>query len=187
MLRKLRQTLPAATAAALLVGLALPAAADDKDLLKRTTAPPNLMIVFGNSQTTEQPISGSTSAWDGDADSPASKMGAAKVVVRQFVNDNHTNFNIGLTSFAHNPNAGSITIFGKHWLYTPQTVDFPSETWGEPAGTIERWGPSGEGPCTSRTVPACNDRSPAFITLPAQATVVGPFFGSLGSGTAFIY
>jgi len=49
------------------------AAADDKQLLVRTDAPANLMIVFGNSQTTQQPILGSTSAWDGDADSPASK------------------------------------------------------------------------------------------------------------------
>ena len=186
MSRKLRITYPAAAGAALLL-LALPASADDKDLLRRITAPPNMMIVFGNSQTTEQPIAGATSAWDGDADSPASKMGAAKVVVRQFVNDNHTAFNIGLTTFAHNPNVGSITITGKHWLYAPLTTDYPAESWNEPAGTIERWGPNGEGPCTSQTVPACTDRSPNFITLPANATIVGPFFGVLGAQTAIIY
>ena len=56
------------------------ARADDKDLLKRSTAPPNLLIVFGNSQTTEQPLMGSSSAWDGDGDSIASKMGAAIAV-----------------------------------------------------------------------------------------------------------
>ena len=39
--------------------------ADDKDLLKTSAAPPNLMIIFGNSQTLQQPILGSSSAWDG--------------------------------------------------------------------------------------------------------------------------
>jgi Tfp pilus tip-associated adhesin PilY1 len=164
-----------------------PVMADDKDLLKHQAAAPNVMIVFGNSQTTEQPIQGSTSAWDGDGDSPASKMGAAKRIVRQFLYEKHSGLNVGLTTFAHDPNAGSITIHGKHWLYSPLTVDFPLESWKEPAGTIERWGVNGEGPCTSVTVPACTDRSPAFVTLPSNATVAGPFFGNLGTGTAFIY
>jgi Tfp pilus tip-associated adhesin PilY1 len=176
----------------LLAGLALwissaAATADDKDLLKRGTAPPNVMIVFGNSQTTEQPILGSSSAWDGDADSPASKMGAAKAVVRQFVNDKYLTFNFGMTSFSHNPNAGSITLHGKHWLYSPLTVDFPLESWKEPIGTIERWGVKGEGPCTNLTVPVCTDRSPSFVTLPAGvAGAIGPFFG-VPTVPAFIY
>lgn len=165
------------------------ASADDKDLLKGG-AKPNLLIVFGNSQTMEQPIQGSTSAFDGDADSPASKLGAAKRVVQQFVDQKHTGFNIGLTTFAHDPNAGSIKISGKHWLYSPLTVDFPKElaarSWGEPIGTIERWGVNGEGPCTNKTVPVCTDRSPNFVTLPSGATVVGPFFGSKGTGKAFV-
>ena len=178
-----------------LAGLALwlasvAAIADDKDLLKGGAAPPNMMIVFGNSQTTEQPIQGSTSAFDGDGDSPASKMGAGKGVIKQFIAARHGLFNIGMTTFAHNPNTGSITITGKHWLYSPLTVDFPKElaagSWGEPIGTIERWGPQGEGPCTNVTVPACMDRSPNFITLPSSGSVTGPFFGSLGGGTAFI-
>ena len=157
-----RLLLPCTGAAALdLVGRAT---ADDKDLLKAGSAPPNVMIVFGNSQTTEQPIQGSTSAWDGDGDSPASKMGAAKRVVRQFINDKHTGFNFGMTTFSHNPNAGSISISGKHWLYSPLTVDFPLDTWAEPAGTIERWGLNGEGPCTTVTVPACADRSSGSVT-----------------------
>src|SRR5215467_9029678 len=162
----------------LLLLIAAAASADDKDLLKRGTAPPNVMIVFGNSQTTEQPILGSTSAWDGDADSPASKMGAAKRVVKQFVNDKHTSFNFGLTSFSHNPNAGSITIHGKHWLYAPVgtaaggagALDFPGNGWAEPIGTIERWGVNGEGPCTNLTTPVCTDRSPN-ITLPSGSGV----------------
>src|SRR6266536_442659 len=163
------------------------ACADDKDLLKRTTAPPNLLIVFGNSQTTEQPILGSASAWDGEGDSPASKMGAAKRVIRQFVFDKRGYFNVGLTSFSHDPNVGSIGITGKHWLYAPLTTDFPSETWKEPAGTIGRWGNSGEGPCTNLTVPVCTDRSPFYITLGSSSAVaVGPFFGNLGGGTAYL-
>jgi Tfp pilus tip-associated adhesin PilY1 len=165
-----------------------PARADDKALLKRTTAPPNLLIVFGNSQTTEQPILGNASAWDGDGDSPASKMGAAKRVIRQFVFDKRGFFNVGLTSFSHDPNAGSIGITGKHWLYAPLTTDFPSETWKEPAGTIGRWGKNGEGPCTNLTLPVCTDRSPSYITLASSsALTVGPFFGNAGGGTAYVY
>jgi Tfp pilus tip-associated adhesin PilY1 len=180
------RSLSASTAALLLLSGAL--LADDKDLLKSNAAPPNLMIIFGNSQTLQQPILGSTSAWDGDADSPGSKMGAAKRVIKQFVNDRVAVANIGLSTFAHDPNAGSIRIFGKHWVYAPLITDFPLEPWREPAGTINRWGKSGEGPCTNRTVPGCTDRSPAYITLPSSsATVVGPFFGPAGGGTAYIY
>lgn len=160
---------------------------DDKDLLKRGSAPPNLLIVFGNSQTTQQPILGSASAWDGDGDSPASKMGAAKRVIRRFVQEKRGLFNMGMTTFSHDPNAGSISLRGKHWLYAPLTTDYPSESWREPVGTIGRWGRSGEGPCTNNTVPVCTDRSPAYMTLAATATVVGPFFGNLGAGNAFLY
>jgi hypothetical protein len=162
--------------------------ADDKDLLKTSAAPPNLLIIFGNSQTLQQPILGSTSAWDGDGDSPGSKMGAAKRVIKQFVNDRTTVANIGLSTFSHDPNAGSIRLFGKHWVYTPLITDYPLEPWREPAGTINRWGKLGEGPCTNRTVPSCTDRSPAYITLAsASATVVGPFFGPSGSGVGYVY
>ena len=163
------------------------ASADDKDLLVRTSAASNVLIVFGNSQTTTQPISGSTSSWDGDADSLSSKMGASKRVVTRFVADKAGQYNFGLTSFSHNPTAGSITIFRKHWLYAPLTVDYPSESWREPVGTIERWGNLGPGPCTSKTVPACTDQSPAYINLPSTATVVGPFFGVMGDLPAYIY
>src|SRR5437879_11462218 len=79
-----------------------PVLGDDKDLLKAGGggAPPNLFIVFGNTQTTTQAITftGSNfSTFDGDADSPGSKLGAAKNVVRQFVSQQHTFFNIGMT------------------------------------------------------------------------------------------
>src|SRR5512141_2326219 len=106
-----------------LVGLvAMPAAADDKDFLRprADSVPPNLLIVFGNSQTLTQTISFTGmnfSTFDGDGDSRGSKMGAAKRVIQQFVQDFHTDYNIGLTTFSHNPNAGSITIRRKHWVY----------------------------------------------------------------------
>jgi Tfp pilus tip-associated adhesin PilY1 len=155
--------------------------------LKRTSAPPNLLIVFGNSQTTQQPFLGNAAAWDGDGDSPGSKMGASKRVIRRFVLEKRGSFNVGVTTFSHDPNAGSIDITGKHWLYAPLSTDFPAESWKEPAGTIGRWGRNGEGPCTNRTVPVCTDRSPAYITLASSATVVGPFFGNLGGGSAYVY
>ncbi len=170
-----------------LVELSPAARADDKDLLKRGSVPPNVLIVFGNSQTTNQPILGNASSWDGDADSPSSKLGAAKRVIRRFVADKRASFNVGLTSFAHNPNAGSITIYGKHWLYAPLTADFPSESWREPAGTIERWGSAGEGPCTNLVSPSCTGTSPSFVTLANNATVAGPFFGNTGAGVAYVY
>ncbi|HEV8267007.1 MAG TPA: hypothetical protein VGR00_02190, partial [Thermoanaerobaculia bacterium] len=164
---------------------ALSATADDKDLLKRGSVNGNLLVIFGNSQTTIQPLNGTTSQWDGDGDSPTSKMGAAKRVIQQFVNEKQGTFNIGLSSFSHNPNAGSITLTRKHWLYSPAAVDFPNESWQEPVGTVERWGDRGEGPCTSLTVPACTGASPA-IALQGGASVVGPFFGSRGLGTAYV-
>ena len=179
----------------LLAGLALcissaAATADDKDLLKRGTAPPNLLIVFGNSQTTEQPIQGSASAWDGDADSPVSKMGAAKAVLKQFIQEKHTNYNIGVSAFSHGSSSSNVAVTSKSWLYSPLTVDFPNQSWKEPVGTIERWGLQGEGPCTSVTTPACTDRSPNFVTLPpGVAGAVGPFFGvpTTPPTPAFIY
>src|SRR5207249_7916055 len=153
--------------------------ADDKDLLKRGSAPPNLLIVFGNSETTEQPIQGATSAWDGDGDSPGSKMGAAKAVLKQFISQKSSTFNIGMSAFTHGASSSNVAVISKHWLYSPLSVDFPNETWKEPIGTIERWGPRGEGPCTSATTPACTDRSPNFVTLPSGAGMeVGTvFFG----------
>src|SRR5262249_42952219 len=93
-----------------------------------------------------------------------------------------------MSAFSHGGDAGSVTLVGKHWLYSPLTVDFPNETWREPVGTIERWGPQGEGPSTNNTTPVCTDRSPAFINLPSKGAVEAcaqahppagcqPFFG----------
>jgi hypothetical protein len=171
---------------------ARPGLADDKDFLRPIgdKVPPNLLIVFGNSQTLTQTISftgTATSTWDGDGDSPASKLGSGKRVIKQFITDFSGDYNIGLTTFSHDPNAGSVDIDSKHWVYESLDVDFPNETWAEPVGTLSRWGPGGEGPCTNRTVPACTDRSPA-IALPNgnQVSVTGPFFGATGTGSAYI-
>jgi Tfp pilus tip-associated adhesin PilY1 len=178
-------------ASALFLLLATTARGDDKDILRRTSAMPNVLIVFGNSQTTQQTIStvgASNYAWDGEGDSANSKMGLSKEVIKQFVAD-YPKVNFGLTTFAHNPNAGSISASRKHWLYAPTAVDFPHETWNEPVGTVERWGDLGEGPCTSVTNAVlgynCAAVSPA-ITLPAGATVTGPFFAVGGTGSATI-
>ena len=172
---------------------AVPAFGDDKDLLKgnEVGAPPNLYIVFGNSQTMTQTLSftGSNySTFDGDADSPGSKLGSAKRVIKDFLGERHTSFNVGMTAFARPPNFGSTTINRKHWIYQAAAVDFPTETWKEPAGTMERWGIFGEGPCTTKTVPVCTDRSLTAIQLPSTVPApVGPFFGPGGTGEAFIY
>ena len=168
----------------------IPVFGDDKDMLKSGGggAAPNLLIVFGNSQTMTQPITFTGtdfSTFDGDADSPGSKLGASKRVIRQFVSDRHTTYNIGLTTFAHQPNVGAITVDGKHWVYAPLAVDFPTESWGEPIGTLERWGAKGEGPCTNKTTPVCSDRSPV-LQLPSgnAGNLEGFFFGSLpGTGS----
>ena len=142
MLRSRRSLLAIALATTL---VSFPARGDDKDLLQAGGggAPPNLFIVFGNTQTMTQAITftgNNFSTFDGDADSPGSKLGAAKRVVRQFVADKHTSFNIGLTAFSRPPNLGSTDINRKHWIYAPVAVDFPSETWGEPIGTLVHGG-----------------------------------------------
>ncbi|HEU5248878.1 MAG TPA: hypothetical protein VFW15_02730, partial [Thermoanaerobaculia bacterium] len=179
-------------ASSLAVMIARPGTADDKDFLRPVgeAVPPNLLIVFGNSQTTTQPISflnpSIYSTFDGDGDSPGSKLGSAKRVVRKFVADHHLEYNIGLTSFSRPPNLGSTDINRKHWVYESLDTDFPGDTFQEVPGTLHRWGPFGEGPCTTKTVPDCSDRS-MVVTLPSNATIVGPFFGPQGSGTAFIY
>ncbi|MEO7919734.1 MAG: hypothetical protein ABIT01_09745 [Thermoanaerobaculia bacterium] len=146
-------------------------------MLKKKSVSPNLIIVFGNSQTTEQALSGA-GTWDGDGDSPTSKLGAAKATIRQFVNDKQGAFNIGLSTFAHGVPNG-ISISGKHWLYEPLSVDFPSDAFKEPAGTVERWGDNGSGPCMSA---ACG----ADFISAAGATATGPFFASKGNGTAYL-
>src|SRR6266498_89179 len=103
-------------ALALVAVTSLPAAADDKDFLRPESArvPPNLLIVFGNSQTMTQTMSFTGvnfSTFDGDADSPGSKLGAGKNVIRQFVSDFHTTYDIGLTAFSRPPNFGSTDVF----------------------------------------------------------------------------
>ncbi len=181
---------------------ALPAAADDKDFLRPTgeAVPPNLLIVFGNSQTMTQPIGflnpSIYSTFNGDGDAPGSKLGSGKRVVRQFIVDHSTEYNMGLTGFSRPPNMGSTDIVRKHWIYEALNTDFPNDTFKEVgrdqsvhstgSGTLHRWGLLGEGPCTSKTVPACTDVSPA-ITLDSKATIVGPFFGFKGDLTAYIY
>jgi len=176
-----------------------PVLGDDKDLLKAGGggAPPNLFIVFGNTQTTTQAITftgTNFSTFDGDADSPGSKMGAAKIVVRQFLANFHTQFNVGMTAFARPPNLGSTKITKKHWVYEALDVDFPNDSFQEPVGTLSRWGPQGEGPCTNKTVPVCNDRpvpnSPQIVFSGVYANAVvpvsPPFFGANPTGSAFV-
>src|SRR6266536_2199395 len=113
MLRRARYFL---LALGLISAVVQPVLGDDKDLLKSGDAsgtPPNLLIVFGNSQTMTQTLTFTGvnfSTFDGDADSPGSKLGAAKRVIRQFVFERHTVFNVGLTTFSHNPNVGSIDV-----------------------------------------------------------------------------
>jgi Tfp pilus tip-associated adhesin PilY1 len=178
-------------ALSLAVMTALPVAADDKDFLRPTgdAVPPNLLIVFGNSQTLTQTISftgTATSTWDGDGDSPASKMGSAKRVVQKFVADHSTEYNIGLTSFSHDPNAGSTDIERKHWVYEAMDTDFLGDTFAEAPGTLSRWGPSGEGPCTTNVQPDCSDRSPEII-IAGNAPAATAFFGAAGTNTAYLY
>lgn len=165
---------------ALLCAVALAAApaalADDKELLRRTTAgAPNILIIFGNSQTTTNPLDALTdnaAAWDGDADSPYSKMGLSKRVLRDFVRAKGGVANFGLTRFASNPNAGAISLAGKHFLYQNAAdivVTAGAASLTIPAGVIWRWGKYGEGPCTDKTVPSCTAISTSYVELPSTA------------------
>lgn len=187
----------AAALLALLVPLA--ARADDKDLLKRQSVKPNILLVFGNSLTTANPLdalSDGARAWDGDADSPNSKMGLSKRVVRRFVQQRTGAANFGITRFSSAPNAGAIAVTSKHFLY--QNIDTFTLTGGGnkfelPRSVVWRFGPKGEGPCTNKTVPSCQGVSPA-IPLPSNAPADyqdgSVFFGSFAAGAyapAYLY
>jgi len=122
MRKKMTGRLRILTTLVLVLISAVPAGADDKDFLRPVgdKVPPNLLLVFGNSQTTTQAISFLDptvfGTFNGDGDSPVSKLGAAKKVVRQFISDNHTDYNIGMTGFSRHPLMGSPAIFLTHWI-----------------------------------------------------------------------
>lgn len=191
-MRRSNRTTALAAAALLALLVPLAARADDKDLLKRQAVKPNILLIYGNSQTTSNPLdalSANARAWDGDADSPNSKMGLSKRVVRRFVQQRVGAANFGLTRFASAPNAGAISFTQKHFLYQnidPLTLSGSGNTFTLQRGVIWRLGPKGEGPCTTKTVPSCAVVSPA-IALPSNAPSDyrqgSSFFGARTAGS----
>jgi hypothetical protein len=126
----------------LLVGLAMTAAADDRDFLRIRSAAPNILFILDSSTsmigTSEAVENGPYPTVEryvpfgllpGAGDDPESRMGIAKRVLREFLGT-ITDANFALASYnqeeiAGNPN-GHVPI--KHWVYEMRGVESGSGT-----------------------------------------------------------
>ncbi|HSN55194.1 MAG TPA: hypothetical protein VLT32_10995, partial [Candidatus Sulfomarinibacteraceae bacterium] len=132
---------PLATCAALLAALALtaPAAADDRDFLREVAAPPNLIFILDTSSSMvlspEITLAGDPPApaavngalvsagnVPGGGDDPYSRMGIAKRVLRDFLED-VGEANIALAGYAQALPAGGQGVPQKHWVYEARAQD----------------------------------------------------------------
>jgi hypothetical protein len=106
--------------------LAAVATADDRDFLRKLSAPPNLVFILDTSRSMigspEEPGTQMNSLVDygmvpGGGDDPYSRMGIAKRVLREFLADVQ-DANYVLAGYAQAPPAdGSNPIPRKHWIY----------------------------------------------------------------------
>lgn len=134
---------------------------DDKDLLKKGSAPPNVMVILSNTDSMKympylqgSPPNLINLPTDGQyGDSPASKFGLAKAAFSLVVQQNRSRFNFGLSWYSFHGEQ----VFRKHFSYQltgNQTIagaayDFPGDTFKEAVGTFEEWGKLGNGPILS--------------------------------------
>ncbi len=100
-----------------------PLGADDRNLLRDVSAPPNILIVFDSSGSMiGTPESGPVRAGfpkyamnPGSGDDPRSRMGIAKLVLRHFL-ETATNINFAFAQYAQTlPDVNP--IYQKHWVY----------------------------------------------------------------------
>lgn len=127
--------------AALVAALALtpPAAADDKDFLREVAAPPNLIFILDTSSSMvlspEVTLAGDPPApasvngalvsagnVPGGGDDPYSRMGIAKRVLRDFLED-VGEANIALAGYAQALPAGGQGVPQKRWVYEARAQD----------------------------------------------------------------
>jgi hypothetical protein len=124
----------------LTVALVMPAAtgADDRDFLRERSAPPNILFILDTSSsmvgtpetTTPGAIDGAQKAYGmlpGGGDDPSSRMGIAKIVLRDFL-ATVTDANFALAGYAQQiPQDGSgndlNAVPTKHWTYEAEEAD----------------------------------------------------------------
>ncbi|MGD9252368.1 MAG: VWA domain-containing protein, partial [Holophagae bacterium] len=116
----------------LAVGLAGVLGADDRDFLRERSAPPNLIFILDTSKSMvgspELPgrIQGAKMTYGmvpGAGDDPYSRMGIAKRVLRDFLED-IADANYALAGYAQaQPSDGSNPVPQKHWVYEARSAD----------------------------------------------------------------
>ena len=157
--------------------------ADDKDLLKKGLAPPNVMVIISNASAMKYMpyVQGQTPSLPPDGqyqDSPVSKFGLMKGVLRQVVQQNSWRFNFGLSWYSYHQES----VAHKYWSYQltsnvtipGATFDFPNDGFQEAMGTYEEWGTLGNGPIASTS-----GSSEVFGI--AGVTLAGPWFGDVAA------
>src|SRR5437867_13175518 len=100
------------------VALASAGLADDKDLLKQGTSPPNVMVILSNTVSMQYLpyVQGTTPNVPPDGqyqDSPVSKFGIAKGAVNAVVQANIGRFNFGLSWYSYHQEG----VSHKYWSY----------------------------------------------------------------------
>jgi hypothetical protein len=134
---------------------AFSALADDKDLLKQGSAPPNVMVIVSNTNSMQYLpyVQGSTPTVPPDGqyqDSPVSKFGLAKGALREVIQLNTVRFNFGISWYSYHQES----VSHKYWsyLFAQNTTipgaayDYPGDAFKVPVGTYEEWGTTGNGP-----------------------------------------
>ncbi len=119
-------------ALALAVGLAGALDAEDRDFLRETAAPPNLIFILDTSKSMvgspEAPgkVEGARVGYGmvpGGGDDPYSRMGIAKTVLADFLEE-VSDANYALAGYAQaQPTDGSNPIPQKHWIYESRAAD----------------------------------------------------------------
>jgi hypothetical protein len=119
-------------ALALAAGVAGSLGADDKDFLRERSAPPNLIFILDTSKSMvgspEAPgrVDGAKVTYGmvpGAGDDPYSRMGIAKRVLREFLED-ISDANYALAGYAQaQPSDGSNAVPQKHWVYEARAED----------------------------------------------------------------
>lgn len=160
------------------IGAALPALADDKDLLKLGASNPNVVIIISNTYSMQYlPYVQGTAANlppDGQyQDSPISKFGLAKGAVNAVVEQNRSLFNFGLSWYSYHQES----VAHKSWSYrftSSDTIgaayDFPNEAFKVAVGTYVELGTNGGGQISSTT-----GTTETFGI--SGTTLQGPWFG----------
>jgi len=158
--------------------------ADDKDLLKQGTSPPNVVVIISNTYSMQYLpyVQGTPPNLPPDGqyqDSPISKFGLAKGAMRSVAQQYTGRFNFGFSWYSYHQEG----VSHKSWSYrftsnettAAAAYDYPGDTFQVAVGRYEEWGTSGGGPILSTT----GTTETFGIT---GTTLVGPWFGDVPAG-----